>query len=360
MRVVFDQQCFQDQATGGISRYIVELARGLAAISQNVTVFAGLSRYPRLRAELGGGVHVVGGIPAAPRSRSGRKIISLFNRAWFSSWSRTHHADIYHASYYRVLPRPRGAKRVLTVFDFIHERFPEVARSDPHLISLKARAVKLADATLCISHATRDDLVRFLPVAQACSHVVYLGCALPPPAPVAVDRPYLLYVGTRRAYKNFSVLAAAFAQSVELRVRYDLVCVGGEPELAEPLPSVRYRRVMASDAELAGLYAGAAAFVYPSRYEGFGLPVIEAMSCGCPVITTRGGSLPEVAGEAALYFDPDSPDDLIRAVERLSSDAELRRRLIQRGHERTTGFTWRRCAEETFEVYRAAIDSAPR
>ena len=360
MRIVFDPQCFQDQTVGGISRYIVELARGLAALSQDVTVFAGLTRYPRLRAELGGAVHVVGGIAASPRTAHGRKVISLLNRAWFSAWSRTIRADIYHASYYRVLPGPQGARRVLTLHDYIHERYPEVAAIDPGLIALKRRALDRADAVICISQATRADLLRFAKVSQSKVHVVHHGCSLPTAECVAVARPYLLYVGRRGEYKNFAVLAAALADNAALRDRFDLVCVGGEPEPIVLGAGVRCRQVRADDATLAGLYAGAVALVYSSRFEGFGLPVVEAMRCGCPVITTRGGSLPEVAGDAALYFDPDSAEDLTRAVERLSSDVELRRRLIQQGRERAAGFTWRRCAEETLEVYRATVDAAPR
>jgi glycosyltransferase involved in cell wall biosynthesis len=170
------------------------------------------------------------------------------------------------------------------------------------------------------------------------------------------ERPYILYVGRRRFYKNFAVLAAAFTRSADLRAQYDLICVGGEVDVAEQLADVRYERVEASDAELAGLYAGAVAFVYSSRYEGFGLPLIEAMSCGCPVITTRGGSLEEIAGDAAEYFEPDSSDELIEAIQRVTRDRLLRARLIAAGRHRAAGFTWDRCVEATLSVYRQVAD----
>lgn len=353
MRIVFDHQCFHDQPGGGISRYITALARGLAEQGHVVTVFAGFTRSPRLRAELGPLVRVVGCV--FYRSRGG-KYINFINRAWFSIWSWFKRADIYHPTYYRLLGGPRKAQKILTIYDFIHERFPDVAVSDPLLVSLKAKAIACADATICISHVTYDDLVRYFPVASARASVIYLGASLSAIEKVASGRPYVLYVGMRRLYKNFAVLADAFGRSLKLREQYDLICVGGEPEFTESLIGVHCKRVQASDEELAALYAGATAFVCPSRYEGFGLPIIEAMNCGCPVVTTRCGSLPEIAGDAAEYFDPDCTDELIDVLERVTKDSVVRARMICIGRQRAARFTWDRCVKETLAVYLQAVE----
>jgi glycosyltransferase involved in cell wall biosynthesis len=173
---------------------------------------------------------------------------------------------------------------------------------------------------------------------------------------VQAGPPSLLYVGERFAYKNFKVLAAAWRQSDWLRREFKLVCFGGPPPSAEEasLPGrVEFQR--GDDLALATAYRQASVLIYPSLYEGFGLPLLEAFNLDCPVVTSGCGSIREVAGEAAQYFEAASPDSLVEALRRVLGDVAWRETLTNRGRDRAATFSWKRCAEATAEAYRVAL-----
>jgi glycosyltransferase involved in cell wall biosynthesis len=218
-----------------------------------------------------------------------------------------------------------------------------------------------ADHVLCISENTRRDLIEILHVPEAKVSVTYLSADLDPPTQsVPSDgAPYFLYVGDRGGYKNFLGLVAAVGASVQLRdVR--IVCFGSDPLTAAEWQAIdrvgiareRIAHCSGSDAELARKYSGALAFVYPSMYEGFGLPPLEAMACDCPVACSRTSSIPEVVGDAGEYFDPADLDSMRQALENIAGSAELRQRLRLRGREQRRRFSWDRCAAETLALYR--------
>jgi glycosyltransferase involved in cell wall biosynthesis len=247
----------------------------------------------------------------------------------------------------------------------IHERFPEnFSIADPTRRE-KAAAVSRADHVICISGQTRKDLVEFLDVPPEKTSVVHLGFALTPPGMrppehETSDRPYLLYVGNRSGYKNFDGLLRAYASSPFLQANFDLVCFGGgefnarERDAIEKLGSAapRVRQVRGDDSVLSSFYRQARAFVYPSRYEGFGIPPLEAMSFGCPVACSNISSIPEVVGDAAEMFDPSDADSMREAIERIVTDEARCAELIARGRKRLDVFSWKRCAEQTLDIYR--------
>ena len=253
---------------------------------------------------------------------------------------------------------------MLTVFDLVHEKFTgQYSRFDPTSAE-KAAAVARADHIICISKNTQRDLVELLAVPMEKTSVVYLGSSalkvnregtLP-----RNDRPFLLYVGVRGGYKNFKRLVAAFASSALLKRDFDLVCFGGGALSGEErrhakelgISEGRLRHVSGGDDVMAQLYATAAAFVYPSVYEGFGIPPLEAMSVGCPVICSNSSSLPEVVGDAAELFDPLDEEQLRNAMERVVTSEGLRQELIARGRRRCAAFSWEGCAQETLSIYR--------
>ena len=196
-------------------------------------------------------------------------------------------------------------------------------------------------------------------------HVVYQAgmklTAFAPPTPPVTGR-YLLYVGMRAGYKNFDFVARGFASLGPAYRDIQLVCCGGlsftraERALFESLGVAdRLLQFRCTDRELAGFYAHATAFVFPSLYEGFGIPPLEAMAHGCPVIVSRSSSLPEVVGEAGVYFDPTNQDDFRAQLERIVNDAELRASLVVLGGQRASEFTWDRCFRDTLAVYRSVI-----
>jgi glycosyltransferase involved in cell wall biosynthesis len=275
-------------------------------------------------------------------------------------------AALFVSTYYTT---PIATPSLMLVYDLIPERLG-LDMSDP-IWAEKRLAVEHASSYACISENTRNDLHELEPASGGKpAYVVPLGVdELFKPASNddlaafrtahGIDRPYLLVVGARRSldgYKNTELLFRALHGWGELS-EYEVVCVGGEtriePELRLAGPKVRTRRLALSDPELRLAYAGAIALVYPSRYEGFGLPVAEAMACGCPVITTNLASLPEVAGDAALYVDPDDPQALREALDAVR-EPERRAAMVAAGASRASTFRWDRAAA----AFAAALSEA--
>ena len=370
MRVLYDHQMFALQRYGGITRIFVELARRLSAQPDcRVAWFRGyhLDEYdvsdfrPRLdrywsfeRPPLG--------LRAWSRERINWHAFRWFSRAVWRPY------DLYHPSYYdpQTTRLPRARRIVTTVYDMIPERFlAERAKLRP-LIQAKRRLVERADAVFVISESTRRDVVELLGVDPSRTHLTYpgsdLGTVAPAPLPaVARERPFVLYVGPRTEYKNFAVLQQAFAHEGWLRANLGVITVGGSGGYEEPERSFfaehgltdHFVHLDGDDALLAALYRRAVALVYPSRYEGFGIPPLEAMQCGCPVVCTLTSSLPEVVGDAALFFDPDSPDELAGRIRAAAEDTTLRATLIERGRARGRRFSWDATADATLVGYRA-------
>jgi glycosyltransferase involved in cell wall biosynthesis len=223
-------------------------------------------------------------------------------------------------------------------------------------------AVKRADHVICISEQTRADLVNLIDIDPAKTTVIHLGFSLQVSSSEAkrdLHPPFILYVGNRSAYKNFSALLYAYSTRHRLSREFKIIAFGGgafqneERLLMQELGIApgQVRQISGDDHVLADLYRRASLFVYPSKYEGFGIPPLEAMSFGCPVVCSNSGSLPEVVGDAAETFDPTSDEALGVAVERVLNDSMFRERLIRRGHERVRLFSWQRCAEQTADVY---------
>jgi len=249
----------------------------------------------------------------------------------------------------------------------IHEHFPEQFRGVDRLIpELKKKAVERADHLIAISESTRDDLISYLGVAAEKITVIPLGSSFAAPLPSAVaksqGRPYLLYVGLRGGVKNFSRFLRAFSQSTLFRSGFEIVAVGGGELTTEEKSLARRLRVescvhqvQADDQQLARLYSQAALFVYPSLYEGFGLPLVEAMRCGCPVACSHTGSMAEIAGDAARYFDPEDEGEMQTVMESIVQSIPLCQTLRQRGYEREKRFSWESCVARTAELYRLVL-----
>jgi glycosyltransferase involved in cell wall biosynthesis len=362
MHILFDHQIFCLQQYGGISRYFHELARNLADMpEQKVEIFAPLHRNEYLSVRNGVSHH-------------GVKLSKLSNVTRAAAWGvdtvlaypllrSRHGVDIFHETYYSAVDCcPRSAKRIVTVFDMIHEKFVQASPMHERTRQAKAHAVKRADHVICISENTRRDLVELLDVPEKKISVVYLGYSLTGRDQGKIstgNQPYILYVGERGGYKNFENLLRVYAKSAVLRDGYALACFGGGPF------SLRERRLMETqglstdrvihysggDDVLSALYRAAAAFVYPSLYEGFGIPPLEAMSLGCPVVCSNSSSLPEAVGDAAELFDPADETEIGVAIERVVSFPQRSRLLVERGYQRIKRFSWERCAQETMQVY---------
>jgi glycosyltransferase involved in cell wall biosynthesis len=365
MHIAYDHQIFSSQRYGGISRYYVELSCWLARMPGNqvsVVCPAYINEHlPRGTR----GPRVLG--KRVPHIRYTTLIRGRINYSLARSTMARLQPDIVHETYYASKPAaPPGTPVVLTVFDMIHELFPECfGGSDPTRRN-KVQAITRADHVICISEQTRTDLVNLLDVDPDKTTVVHLGFSLrgtPGKATRHGSRPFILYVGNRSGYKNFSALMHAYAIHAEVRNGYKIIAFGGGPFGPEERSLIKelgieanqVRQLNGSDDILATLYKEASLLVYPSLYEGFGIPPLEAMSFGCPVVCSNSSSLPEVVGNAAETFDPASADALGAAIERVLSDSTLRRTLVERGYERIRLFSWEKCADETSSVYRRLL-----
>lgn len=279
--------------------------------------------------------------------------------------------DIFHASYPLRHP-PRRPRLTATIYDVTCWLMPEM-HTPTNVTIAKQMAewmFRPADVLIAISESTRSDAVRVLGIRPDKIEVIYPGVAdaffktsSGPARETArrhgLEKPYALYVGTLEPRKNLHVLLDAWDRlQPDLRREFDLAIVGswgwGENSVLDRLRSgqsgVRYLGYVA-ESDLPDVTAAASLFVYPSLYEGFGLPVAQAMAAGVPVITSNVSSLPEVTGDAALLVDPRSQSGLQTALERLLPSPALRFELAERGRERARQFTWTECARRSWKLF---------
>jgi glycosyltransferase involved in cell wall biosynthesis len=373
MRVNFDSQIFCSQAVGGISRYFASLAAEMDSF-QDVQ--------PRIVAPY----HVNGYLQTLPRdvvrghqvpqSRAPKALLRIASLVAGGLMQGMMPADILHRTYYYPFCHlPSRAKNVLTVYDMIHEKFPQHFPARDPIARWKKLAVAAADAIICISEQTRQDLLYFNPqIPPEKVSVTYLGFddlgqlltdesaqAFRTRA-LGINIPYILFVGSRVGYKNFEGLLQAYQASPWLRENFGLLCFGGgaftkaeQALISRGGSAARVQQIGGNDAVLAACYRHAALFVYPSLYEGFGIPPLEAMSLDCPVACSQTSSIPEVVGDAAALFDPTNIQAMQATLETLLNSPDSAAVLVERGRIRRTQFSWHQCAEETVGIYRRTL-----
>jgi glycosyltransferase involved in cell wall biosynthesis len=373
MHVVLDAR-YIARRQSGVGAYTQRLITGLATIDRE-------NHYTCLVAADGPGLPVrQANVAAAPTDVSFED--HLRGDFWLLGYLpfrlRALRTDVYHGPAVFLPHVKLGYGTVVTIHDLVSFLFPEtVPRKYSLYMRLMTRlAARSADRIIAVSHATKEDLVQVLRVPP--TKIVVIHEAVGPefsrlPSPEAVRDvvqryglrpPYCLFVGNLEPRKNLPALIEAFAQ-VRRRLgaaglSAQLVLAGTRAWLhAGIFRAVETHGLAASVvftdyvplADLPALYAGAMCFVFPSLYEGFGLPVLEAMAAGAPVVAARTGSIPEVAGDAALLVDASAPTELAAAIEAVLTDPALRERLIARGRARAATFEWNTVARETRAVY---------
>lgn len=276
-------------------------------------------------------------------------------------------SKVFHSSYLRVA-QGKYVKNITTVHDFIYDKFDAGAARVVHR-KQRNHAVRNSDAIICVSEHTKSDFLEYYPdINERLIKVIYNGVN-----PLFYKRknerevllegaPYLLYVGGRGAHKNFRVCLDILLHQRAIGKELKLLVVGGgrfssaEKNVISGLglsTRVKHAGLVTNDS-LATLYQNAFALVFPSFYEGFGIPPLEAMASECPVICSTGGSIPEVVGDCGVYFDPYCSDSAIDACEQLS-DEHLRSSIIKRGFERSKSFSWKNTGRETTQLYRELL-----
>lgn len=284
--------------------------------------------------------------------------------------AKEHHFDVIHPTHvsaYDLLPHIGNTPLVTTVHDMTHELFPDsFPQWDPTAVR-KQEYSRLSDRIIAISECTKKDLVEICGIEPERVDVVHHGNSLILPADAAtrpMDLPenYVLFVGKRPGYKNFDIFLHAFAEIAAQERELHLICAGGgafspaELELADKLHlRGRVQQRWVTDEELAILYNRCAVFVYPSAYEGFGLPLLEAFACGAPVLCANASCFPEIAANGADYFPADDAAAMVTCMQRVLGSSGYAQNLRARGAERLTHFSWQRCAQETLQTYKKAI-----
>lgn len=365
MRIAFDNQIVRTQQYGGISNYIFNLAKYLNNDADiQAKVFAGtyINRYFLSDKTLIQGTYLSDFPPFT------KKILRYASDVSSSLSLKQWQPDILHLTFHKnTLFFTQKIPKVITVYDFI----PEIFALKMPGMKEKKEAIQKADSIICISNHTRNDLLNFFPEVEGKSEVVYLGHKMPGsaneesisdtfPGPLP---PYILYVGLRGDYKNFEGFIKGFASSDFLKKEFNIVCFGDAPFSNEEkklfaelhLNPSKIHHFSGDSDKLAAFYKSASLFVYPSLYEGFGIPPLEAFALGCPVAASNVSSIPEVCGDACVYFDPANPDDIAVAIEKAVTDSVLRKSLISKGYLRASFFTWEKCAAETSKVYKTLL-----
>lgn len=359
--MALDEQIFAVQSYGGISRLFYEKAKAFTAdpslgvdleplnapiVNEYVLHDPGLSEHLGVRRSPG---------PYTALAR-------------FFTRRRRHDAvDLVHNTFYlpRGLSDHPGARRVVTVYDMIPELLPRTRRR-LDFITEKHAYVRAADHIICISESTRRDLFKAYPDIHAPVTIAYPGVseAFHPNVQRRSDlpEPYVLHVGNRVSYKDGATLLRAFAAVARDLPDLTLLLVGGGPLTREERDFVvshglvdRVVQRTLPDVDVPSAYAQAAITVFPSRYEGFGLPAVEAMASGSPLVLADTSSLPEVGGSAALYFPPGDDALLAKVLRDALLDSALLEQLRARGLAQAERFSWHGYAEANVQAYRAAL-----
>lgn len=360
MRILYDGEIYAMQVAGGINRYFANIISRLPA--DFVPTFT-----TSQHRDVNSPSHA--NLKTSYFQRHGfrpGRVSYWLEKYYFRAITQFTSQDLIHPTYYSLLARQEMESLrlpiVLTVYDMIHELF----YPDNPTIQAKQKAISSAQSIICISESTKNDLLNRFAIPEDRVAVTYLASELDStlaygtePVP---DAPYFLYVGSRASYKNFDTLLKAFAKAVSVRPDFRLVVVGSpfnDKEIAQINELNLHQSIddvgHATDTHLAKLYRCSLALVYPSRYEGFGIPPLEAMSCGTVTIAANTSSIPEVVGDAGILFDPDAVGDLADSLLFLADYPIERDRLVQKGLERCKQFNWDKTAAQTLDVYRSTI-----
>ena len=375
MKVLYDHQIFSWQKFGGISRYFVELFKQFDTHQNNINFDLSLKYnvnhflndyQPTYQQKNKYEVKVV--------NRLNRHFPNVFNSIFpdntqiSKNYLLTNQYDILHPTYYDDYFVPFNKKPfVITVHDMIHEKFAEQFPPGDVTHYYKAHTIKKANRLIAISNKTKEDIIKIYDIDPDKIDVIYHGIS-----PTFLNRtlqptpntPYLLFVGERGKYKNFNWTLKTIAPFLKDQ-KMNLVCFGGGKFTSEEIELIhnlnifdRVHHTSGSDDLLYSLYKNAQCFLFPSIYEGFGLPILEAFSAQCPTLLSRASCFEEIAENSAFYFEPNDANSLISSLEKALFNPSLRNEKIQLSQERVKYFTWNKTAQLTSDTYFKCLKSS--
>jgi glycosyltransferase involved in cell wall biosynthesis len=373
MDLIVDGIIYQQQSSGGISNLFRSLLPRMCEFDPTLQVTLFYTTRPLQPLPMHARIRIIH-IPALEQyirpwryfHPLGSAVRMQLARQYFKKFS----GAIWHSTYFTDIPSWSGPT-VVTVHDMIYERYPDIFKQpyDDYIRARKRRCIQNADVVLCDSETTRADVERYLSIDSHKCRVVHLACSsifrVLQGSEINISNrggmPYLLYVGRRHPHKNFTTLARAFGNwkyqhQVGLIVASDSTWTGEELDLLRELSIHEQVKLVYSptDEQLCQLYNGASALVFPSIYEGFGIPLLEAMNCGCPIVASYIPSTLEVAGDIPIYFNPGSTDELIQALN-LALDEGRNSARVTRGFGMAQQYSWDTTAQKTLDIYHSLL-----
>ena len=359
MKILYDHQIFASQAYGGVSRYFTEIIRRLPASSWEVTATLSNNHYARRY----GIVRCHSFLPHNDFSHKGRLMAEL-GKPYSALRLRYGHYDIYHPTNFDTFGLRHIGERPMVV-TYHDTNFLTPHNRNRRMERLQRSVLQRADRIIAVSENTRHDMLSHFDICADKVEVIYHGVSPLPSEEFATIKapayPYILYVGLRHAFKNFTAFAQAFSLIARRYPAVKVICTrspfsADEMRLFSSLGITSQMKVVVADEKvLARLYSDALFFVFPSRYEGFGMPILEAMAYGAPCALSSASCFPEIAGDAALYFSADDIGDMAEKMERLLLSPSLRRHLAALGRERAALFSWERSAMQHLNLYASLL-----
>ena len=372
MKILFDTQCFDMQKFGGISRYFCEIMKNLSLNYEYILPCIYSKNEYIKQTKL---------VNLVESSFPWKKFIDFLKNKFFLSEIlrnrqecikalQAQDFDVFHPTYFDpyFLEYIGEKPFVLTIHDMIYELYPEFFKDADKIIKNKRILAEKAAKIIAVSHKTKEDIVKFYGSSFADKiEVIYHGSSLKMPDSASENSnfktrfgKYFLFTGSRNIYKNFLFMIESCA---EFLIEKDLkiVCSGSpfsniEKKLFDSLNiSDRIIHYFASDKELFWLYKDAIAFIFPSYYEGFGIPILEAFEAGTPCLLAKSSCFPEIAGDVALYFDPKDKNEIVSAMFRIL-DQNLATELTLKGKQRLADFSWKKTALQTSNIYNSLLN----
>jgi len=362
MKIVFDYQVFFWQRYGGISTYFTNLVKNIVALDNEVKIIAPFYTNELINDKFFLDIVIGRKIKNIPMYTN--KLFRISNNILFEYYLKKINPKIVHLTYYDKIFNLNNKRKILTVYDLNHEKFNLNGYGNNYFP--KKKALHEADHIICISENTKKDLLDFYKVDEKIISVIYLASNFNYNQEIASTSnniPSILYVGERSRYKNFHNFIKSVSNSKMLKNKVNINCFGLYPfskqELIlfanEGFKSGIINHIEGNNDVLKALYLNSTALVYPSLYEGFGLPILEAMSLGCPVICSNIPVMKEIGGDAVRYFEPNDINDMTDAIEQTIYSKKNRKTLIKKGFEKNKNFSWTKCAKETLAIYNSVI-----
>jgi glycosyltransferase involved in cell wall biosynthesis len=365
MKILYDHQAFSFQEYGGISKYFVELMKKYGDSEESYELSTCFSNNINLRE-----VAIRPNFFPNFSFKGKNRLMTEINKANSLLNLNEHKYDIFHPTYYDTyfLNRKKKNPFVITCHDLIHEKFSKLYPEfnlKSKLVEQKIKLLKTADKIISVSESTKKDLIDIYNIPEEKIKVIYLACSFPEnninECDISKDK-YILYVGSRRIYKNFHFMLESIS-NILIKENIILLCAGSNPFDKDELNLFNKLKVcnkikhikFTSESELVYLYKNSIFFIFPSLYEGFGIPILEAFSSKCPVLISKGSSLEEIAGDAAEYFDPYNRDSIENGFKKMLYSESIRSTLIKKGEERLGFFSWDKTYQQTISLYKSIL-----